>query len=45
MLSWSSFHTQRITSSSSRAVSLSVPLLDLESFPASLSVHTSLLRQ
>uniref|UniRef100_A0A0E9PYF9 Uncharacterized protein n=1 Tax=Anguilla anguilla TaxID=7936 RepID=A0A0E9PYF9_ANGAN len=43
MLSWSSFHTQRITSSSFRAVSLSVPFLDVETFPASLSVHTSLL--
>ncbi|KAJ8372758.1 hypothetical protein AAFF_G00277010, partial [Aldrovandia affinis] len=35
-LSWSSFHTQRITSISSRAVSLSVPLLDLETCPESL---------
>ncbi|KAJ8362538.1 hypothetical protein AAFF_G00369810 [Aldrovandia affinis] len=43
-LSWSSFHTQRITSISSRAVSLSVPLLDLETYPESLSIHTSLLR-
>uniref|UniRef100_A0A0E9XZH9 Uncharacterized protein n=1 Tax=Anguilla anguilla TaxID=7936 RepID=A0A0E9XZH9_ANGAN len=44
MLSWSSFHTQRITSISSRAVSLSVPLLNLETHPASLSVLMSLLR-
>uniref|UniRef100_A0A0E9XSG1 Uncharacterized protein n=1 Tax=Anguilla anguilla TaxID=7936 RepID=A0A0E9XSG1_ANGAN len=44
MLRWGRFHTQRITSNSFRAVSLSVPLLDLKTFPASLSVHTSLLR-
>uniref|UniRef100_A0A0E9SVC4 Uncharacterized protein n=1 Tax=Anguilla anguilla TaxID=7936 RepID=A0A0E9SVC4_ANGAN len=42
MLSWSSFRTQRITSNFSRAVSLSVPLLDLKTYPASLSVHTLL---
>ncbi|KAJ8355159.1 hypothetical protein AAFF_G00089660 [Aldrovandia affinis] len=42
MLSWSSFHTQRITYISSRAASLSVPLLDLETYPESLSIHTSI---